>query len=95
MIERYTRSENPETRLTVKRGIIVVAVVGLVIGLIFAYQTIGGIMMRKFMAAGGLPPAGGPEVCGASGQPETDSCGVAPEDPGPVCSWAGSIDYRL
>jgi membrane fusion protein, multidrug efflux system len=42
--------------LNIKRGLIMLAVVGIVFGLIFGYQIFGGIMMRKYMAAGALPP---------------------------------------
>jgi membrane fusion protein (multidrug efflux system) len=39
-----------------KRMVIMLAVVGLLFGGIFAYKTFTGIMMKKYMSAGGIPP---------------------------------------
>lgn len=39
-----------------KRMVIMLAVVGLLFGGIFGYKTFTGIMMKKYMSAGGIPP---------------------------------------
>lgn len=42
--------------ITTKRTVIMVAVVGLVIGLLYGFQVFKGIMIARFMTAGALPP---------------------------------------